>query len=425
MLAARPPAAAGREALRVGGSVRHAVFAPCYHTDVTELLSLYLHIPFCTAKCGYCDFNSYAQQEHLVPSYTRSLLSEARLWHKAIRGRPFDTVFFGGGTPSLLPIDELRVLFEGLRDTCDILPGAEVTLEANPGSLDECYLRALRDIGINRLSIGVQSLHDDELRSLDRLHSADDARAAYRAARTAGFDNVNIDLIYGLQNQPLERWKVTLEEAIGMQPQHVSLYALTVEDGTPLARQIAAGRSSAPDPDTQAEHYEWTCERMMRAGCEHYEISNWALPGYRCRHNVTYWECREYLGLGAGAHSFLNGVRFSTAKLPQAYMELVERSARERERGGETPMRQVVSGETMTEELAMSDTLILGLRMTEGVSEQRFRDRFDVAVLDVFGPQLEESIRLGLVERAEGFVRLTERGRFVANEVFVRLLPDG
>jgi oxygen-independent coproporphyrinogen-3 oxidase len=387
-------------------------------------LSLYLHIPFCTAKCGYCDFNSYAGHEHMIPSYTEVLVHEAKLWRSATAGRTVHTVFFGGGTPSLTPLNELRPIVDGLRDAFDLAPDAEMTVESNPGSLDDEYLRGLRDLGVNRLSIGVQSFHDDELRALDRIHSAQDAKEAFRAARAAGFDNVNLDLIYGLPEQPLERWQESAEQALALAPEHLSLYALTVEEGTPLARNVARGRTPAPDPDMQAEQYEWTQDRLAHAGYEHYEISNWARPGRRCRHNLTYWRCGEYLGLGAGAHSYLDGVRFATAALPQQYLSLVGESWQAAESGeGDTPMRQVVSGETITPELAMSDTLVLGLRLIEGVSLASFRERFGVDTLDAYRDRLAEPFEWGLLEIEDGALRLTKRGRLLSNEVFVRLLP--
>jgi oxygen-independent coproporphyrinogen-3 oxidase len=389
-----------------------------------EPIGLYVHIPFCTAKCGYCDFNSYAKQEHLVPSYTQSLLREAQLWQAATAGRAVETVFFGGGTPSLMPIEEMRTLIDGLRGAFDIAPDAEVTLEANPGSIDEPYLCGLRDLGVNRLSIGVQSFHDDELRALDRLHNAQHARDAFAAARAAGFDNVNIDLIFGLPEQPLERWQQTLEQAIALSPDHLSCYALTVEDGTPLANAVERGRTPAPDGDAQADHYEWTRERLARAGYQQYEISNWSRPLRRCRHNLIYWQAREYLGLGAGAHSYLDGVRFSTAKLPQQYQTLVDESFDARSSDGDVPMRQVVSGETITRELAMVDALVLGLRLIEGVDLASFRDRFGVDALDAFSEQLDVPLSARLVEAVDGRLRLTERGLLLSNEVFVRLLPD-
>jgi oxygen-independent coproporphyrinogen III oxidase len=392
---------------------------------MADPLSLYVHIPFCTAKCGYCDFNSYAGHEHLMPAYTQTLLHEAELWRNTVRGRPIATMFFGGGTPSLLPIEEVRTIMACLRSTFEFASGAEVTIEANPGSLDELYLRELRALGVNRLSIGVQSFHDDELRALDRIHSADDARAAFRAARAAGFDNVNLDLIFGLPEQPIERWQASVEQALELAPEHLSLYALTIEEGTPLARDVARGRTPAPDPDAQADQFEWTQERLARAGYEHYEISNWALPGRRCEHNLTYWECREYLALGAGAHSYVNGVRFANAALPSQYLALVEESWREaQEHAGAAAMRQIVSGETITPALAMSDMLILGLRLIDGVSLQDFRGRFAVDATDAFAEQLAEPFASGLIEISGDRLRLTERGRLLGNEVFVRLLPD-
>ena len=310
------------------GATRSVVRGSPLRSNVTsEPIGLYLHIPFCTAKCGYCDFNSYAGHEHMIPSYADTLVKDAGLWREAVGGREVETVFFGGGTPSLNPVEEMAKILAGMRGAFEIAVDAEVALEANPGSITTEYLRGLRDIGFNRLSIGIQSFDDEELVVLDRIHTGEDARAAFASARAAGFDNVNLDLIYGLSEQPLSAWQGNLEEALALGPEHLSLYALTVEDGTPLARDVERGRVQAPDPDMQAEHYEWTQERLTRAGYEHYEISNWARPGHRCKHNLVYWENREYLGLGAGAHSFLNGVRFSTVLLPNRYAELVDESA--------------------------------------------------------------------------------------------------
>ncbi|MGB2695112.1 MAG: radical SAM family heme chaperone HemW [Dehalococcoidia bacterium] len=391
---------------------------------MAEPISLYVHIPFCTAKCGYCDFNSYAGHEHMIPSYAQTLTHEAQLWRSATEGRPVATLFLGGGTPSLMPLEAMRAMMDGLRETFDFAPDAEISLEANPGSLDEPYLRGLLGVGFNRLSIGVQSFHDDELRALDRLHSADDAREAFQAARKAGFENVNVDLIFGLPEQPMERWQESVEQALALKPEHLSLYALTVEEGTPLARDVARGRTPSPDPDSQADQYEWTQDRLAAAGYEHYEISNWVRPGYRCRHNITYWECREYLGLGAGAHSYLDGARFATTALPTQHVESVEESWREMQAGATTmKMRQVVSAETITPELAIADTLILGLRLVEGVSLNAFRERFGRELFDTVGEQIAQPLEYELLEVAEGRLRLTRRGRLLSNEVFTRLLP--
>ena len=391
---------------------------------MAETFSLYAHIPFCTAKCGYCDFNAYAGHDHLIPSYTGALIKEAQLWRKATAGRAVSTVFFGGGTPSLMPVVEMASVMEGLRSSFDVGEDAEITLEANPNSLDEPYLSGLLGLGFNRLSIGVQSFHDEELKALDRLHSAAEAGEAFRAARVAGFSNISIDLIFGLPEQEMSSWQESVEEALALEPDHISLYALTVEQGTPLARDVARGRTPSPDPDAQADQYEWTEDRLAEAAYEHYEISNWAKPGYRCAHNLTYWRCQEYLGLGAGAHSYLDAVRFAVAALPTKYLELVEESWQSLDSGSEMKMRQVVSGETISPELGMADTLILGLRLIEGVSLAGFRERFAVDACERFEEELKEPFEHRLVELADGNLRLTKRGRLLGNEVFARLLPD-
>ena len=392
----------------------------CYDHRVSDGIGLYVHIPFCTAKCGYCDFNSYANHEHLIPTYAETLVAEAQLWREALRGRSVETVFFGGGTPSLNPVDEMSRILAGLRECFDIASDAEVSLEANPGSLGEEYLRGLRYLGFNRLSIGVQSFDDTELVALDRIHTADDARAAFRAARNAGFDNVNIDLIYGLPEQPLSSWRRTLDEALALSPEHLSLYALTVEEGTPLARDVARGRVRPTDPDAQADQYEYTQDRLAAARYEHYEISNWARKGRRCAHNLIYWQHREYLGLGAGAHSFLDGKRFSTVLLPNRYAELVDASAA----AGDGRMQHVITGETLTAETAASDAMILGLRLVEGVALDDFRARFGRTIDGAFEPVLREFEANGIVERSATHVRLTRRGRLLSNELFQRLLPE-
>ncbi len=386
-------------------------------------IGLYLHIPFCTAKCGYCDFNSYANHEHLIPSYAATLVKEADLWRDVVGRRPVETVFFGGGTPSLNPVDEMAKILEGIRAAFAIEPDAEIALEANPGSITADYLRGLREIGFNRLSIGVQSFDDEELVTLDRIHTGDDARAAFAAARDAEFDNVNLDLIYGLCEQPLAAWRRSLEEALALAPEHLSLYALTVEDGTPLARDVARGRVTPPDPDVQAEHYEWTEQRLARAGYEHYEISNWARPGRRCKHNLVYWQNREYLGLGAGAHSHLDGVRFSSVLLPNRYAELVDESAASFA-NNIGAMMHVIGAETITRELAVADTLILGLRLIDGIDERAFVRRHGLNVDSLHGDLIREFVGYGLLERTATHLRLTPRGRLLSNELFQRLLPE-
>ena len=407
-------------------------------------LSLYLHIPFCSLKCSYCDFNSYAGLEGLVRPYVDALIAEMGLWRDTVSGNRITTVFFGGGTPSLLPLPELARIVAALRDTFDLDPEAEVSLEANPGTVDLKYLRGLLGLGVNRLSLGIQSFHDDELVALDRIHSSKEAKEAYRWARQAGFRRLNLDLIYGLpqtgavgpqqpfdsaQDRPMERWQATLEQAIELGPDHLSLYALTVEEGTKLAYDVDHGRVPGPDADAQAAMYEWSQERMTRAGYQQYEISNWCRPGQECRHNLTYWRNGEWLGLGAGAHSHFGGFRFADVYSPKQYIRRVQETAERGVAAADTrhllkAMRQVAYVEEQTPEMAMAETAILTLRLNEGLSLADFRRRFGRELEEVYGSVVAEMSELGLLERENGRIRLTPRGRLLANEVFVRLLPD-
>ena len=393
-------------------------------TTSRPALALYLHIPFCTAKCGYCDFNSYAGLDHLVPEYTPALVRELELWAPAAREFEVRTVFFGGGTPSLTSLDDLTTIAQAVRALYSVAPDAEWTLEANPGELTLEHLQGMRALGINRLSIGVQSLHDDELKMLDRIHTADRAIEAIEAARTAGFDNLNLDFIFGLINQPLERWQATLERAITLRPEHLSCYALTVEPGTALYYQVAKGILPAPDGDVVADHYEWTRERLAADGYHQYEISNWALPGRECRHNLVYWRADPYLGIGAGAHSFFAGQRFANIDAPNKYVEAVNATAEERRTTGRATMQQIKGGEHPDEETLRSDAIILGLRLIEGVDPVAFAARFDCTIDEVFGPAITKHLGYGLLEWAEGRLRFTERGLLLSNEVFIDLLPD-
>ncbi len=400
-------------------------------------LSLYIHIPFCSLKCAYCDFNSYAGLESLIRPYTDTLIREMCLWREAMRDYGVETVFFGGGTPSLMPLDELARIMDALHDSFDLVLEAEVSLEANPGTVDLPYLRGLLGLGVNRISLGVQSFHDNELAALDRIHSATEAREAYRMACEAGFARTNLDLIYGLAGQSMERWQYNLEQAIALEPDHLSLYALTIEEGTKLARDVERGLAPVPDPDVQAEMYEWSMERLATSGYRQYEISNWATPGQECRHNLVYWRNGEWLGLGAGAHSHLISPqegrewRFANVYSPRQYVKWLGRASDLPAAGQEglatrlRGMRHVSLLEEESREAAMADSAILALRLNEGLSLSHFGSRFDIDFETVYGSRLAEPLELGLLERVSGCLRLTDRGRLLANEVFVRLLPDG
>jgi oxygen-independent coproporphyrinogen-3 oxidase len=362
--------------------------------------------------------------------YVDALIAEMALWRDATRNARVNTVFFGGGTPSFLPLAETERIFTALGRSFSARggPDAEITAEANPGSADSARLDGLRRLGFNRLSLGVQSFQDDELRLLGRVHSAAEAHEAYRAARQAGFENVNLDLIYGLPGQPLAAWQRTLAEAIALRPEHLSLYALTLEEGTPLAADIARGRLPAPDPDLAADMYLWAAEALAAAGYQQYEISNWALPGRRCRHNLVYWHNEPYLGLGAGAHSCLGGFRFAAVRDPGRYIREVIASGAEPRTNGLAGflagLRYLETVDEVTDARAMAETVILGLRLVEGVSAATFRRRFGASLLSVYGPAVAELTALGLLERSNGRLRLTPKGRLLGNEAFERFLPD-
>ncbi|MBI2918180.1 MAG: radical SAM family heme chaperone HemW [Chloroflexi bacterium] len=390
-----------------------------------QAIGLYLHVPFCRRKCAYCDFNSHAGLEGLVPEYVPALVREMELWSD--QALVATTLYIGGGTPSLLSGEQLDMLIQAAGRRFGLSEGAEVSIEANPGTADKTWFQTARRLGVSRVSLGVQSFRDDELRLLGRIHSGEEARSAFAAARQAGFDNVNLDLIYGLPGQTLCRWQRTLDGALHLAPEHLSLYSLTLEEGTPLARQVARGDAPAPDPDQAADMYQWAEEVLGRAGYVHYEISNWSREsGKECQHNLIYWRNRPYLGLGAGAHSSWGGYRFHNTAQPADYVRQVAGLCAAH--GGPWDIlhsRSPIAGaEAIPVDLEMAETVILGLRLVEGVSLGGFLSRFGVELAGPYGQQVQELQGLGLVEVSDGCLRLTRRGWLLGNEAFWRFLPQ-
>ena len=391
-------------------------------------IALYVHIPFCETKCPYCDFNTYAGINHLLPTYLAALEREVHVWGEALGHPTVNTVFLGGGTPSMLSPGQMRALLDAVRSAFPIAGGAEVTAEVNPDDASVDRLAAFREAGVDRISLGVQSLDDAELKMLGRRHKAEGALAALAAIGRAGFTNFSADLMYGLPHQGMATWQRTVEGLLVAGPQHVSAYALTLEEGTPFGKQAVDGLLPEQDPDLAAEMYWWADDVFASAGLRNYEISNWAVPGMESRHNVTYWRNVPYLGVGPGAHSFLGGYRFANLKSPVRYMTKVRAweqptSIEEllRERPG--PVADVNAIDQRTE---MADSVILGLRLADGVSEHGFRERFGLGLRDVYGAAIAQSIALGLLwQEGEGdgvVLRLTKEGRLLANEAFVRFL---
>lgn len=375
-------------------------------------LAIYVHIPFCRWRCSYCDFNIYAGMQRWFAPYIEALGKEIRRFGEQA-GQPLArTIYIGGGTPSLLPLPLLTRLFEALHEAFRIPPEIEITMEANPSGLSVAYLEGVRRLGVNRISFGVQSAHPEELRLLRRDHTFEDACAHVAMARAAGFTNLNVDLIYGLPGQSLLRWQETLEAVLTLRPEHLSAYALIVEERTTLQRWIREARVPAPDPDLAAEMYEWAQDRLTEAGYRHYEISNWARPGYESRHNIVYWRYEPYIGFGAGAHSFIDGRRWVNALHPKDYIRRIEQ--------GESPIAEEEILDTRTR---MAEMIILGLRLVEeGIEDARFRARFGQGILEVYGSVVKELEELGLVRWDGARLRLTRRGLLLGNEVFWRFL---
>jgi len=363
---------------------------------------LYVHVPFCLTRCGYCDFNAYAGLGHLAARYVEALEAEAGLWAEEWRGERFGSVFLGGGTPTTLDHADLARLLASLRERFDVEPGAEVTIEANPDTVDAAKLAALREAGYTRLSMGAQSFDQRILDALGRVHRPASVRRAFTAARTAGHPNVNLDLIYGANGETLASWRRTLEEAIALRPEHVSAYALTIEPATPLGRKVQAGLVPEPEPDLQADMFDLACQLLGDADYRHYEVSNWALPGFECKHNLGYWRKQPYLGLGAGAHSYFDGRRRWNLRPPTEYLDAVEHGRRPV--GGE---------ECLTPQDERLEEVFLKLRILEGVP-----------VTSVAGDLASGFLQQGLLRRRNGHLVPTERGMLLLNELVLALVSE-
>jgi oxygen-independent coproporphyrinogen III oxidase len=416
--------------------------------------SIYLHIPFCKHRCAYCDFNTYAGQEDSIPAYVDALINEINFVGQQTTQlsnyQPIHTVFFGGGTPSLLSAPQFDSILRALRTAFTFTADAEISIEANPGTTSPDKLHGIREAGINRISFGVQSANTEELRMLERIHDFFTVIEAVSTARKAGFDNLNLDLIYGLPEQTLASWQTTLQRIIDLHPEHISAYALTLEHGTPFGRWSSKGLLPLPDPDLAAEMYEYAEEFLENNGYVHYEISNWAkgnaevrsqnaefdsaflIPhsSFVCRHNLQYWHSLPYLAFGASAHGYVNGYRYSNALRIKTYIERLSNF--------QLPITNLpfplspatVNQHKQTLKDDMSEYMLNNLRLTNaGVAESDFRLRFGCGLLDVYPKEIEELVHNGLLEKKTSEVsetsevyRLTKRGRLLGNQVFVKFV---
>ncbi len=381
-------------------------------------LAVYIHIPFCTKHCAYCDFNTYVEHwqsrivEETVEAICNDIVQTAQALPESQRNRPLVSVFFGGGTPTFLSGSQLTRILTTLRNTFTFLPDTEISSEANPTSSDSEKFEQMREAGFNRLSIGVQAFDDRLLVALDRFHTAGEAESAMRLARSAGFTNINLDLMFGLPKQNMPLWEASLNRALELETEHLSLYALTLEAGTRFERLYAGGKLELPDEDAELAMYERSIEVLTQAGYEHYEVSNFALRGHQCRHNLVYWHNEEYLGFGAGAVSYLDGRRWKRERLPQHYIQKV--------RDGED---LTVESETLDFATTLGETLMLGLRLRAGISTQILQERFGIDPLTHFASEIQRLQTRGWLTSESGILRLTHQGLLLANEALCEFLP--
>ena len=371
-------------------------------------LELYVHIPFCVRKCQYCDFLSGPSDEETKDRYIEALLKEIRAAEHT-EDYEIVSVFIGGGTPSALKAEAIASIMRTLQEKFFFCEDAEVTIEANPGTVDLEKLTIYRNVGINRLSLGLQSTDAEELKLLGRIHSYEEFLKSYEWAREAGFSNINIDLMFAIPGQTGEAWRQHLYQVAELNPEHISAYSLIIEEGTPFAEQ----NLDLPDEDTEYQMYEDTAEILERYGYRQYEISNYAKQGYMCRHNAGYWQRLEYLGFGLGASSLYGGMRFSNTHQMPEYLK---------ESRNPDQIRKDVTVLSRNEQI--EEFMFLGLRMTEGISEKKFEENFDVRLMDIYGDILQKYEETGFMEHIETKWRLTRKGIHVSNHILADFLLD-
>jgi len=368
-------------------------------------VALYIHIPFCIKKCLYCDFHSFRFDLSLIHRYTRALIKELKLFLNT--DYLIKTIYLGGGTPSILPVESIEEIVQTIYGSFKLDDNLEFTIEVNPGTVDEEKLRLYKTLGINRISIGIQSIEEEGLKILGRIHSGKEALEALDTAINVGFTNINVDLIYGIPNQTLESWRYTLKEVLRRNPTHMSVYGLMYEPGTPLYKALIRNRIKPMSEDLEVEIFNETQEVLSTYGLRWYEISNYAKDGYECRHNLTYWRGEDYLGFGPSAHSLVGNTRYSNTPNIKAYVELLDR--------GKSPK---IWEERLSPPERAKELIILGLRLREGVSLCDVYRRTGVDVGRIFSENIERLISYGLLYKKDDRIQLTEKGRLLGNLVF-------
>lgn len=389
-------------------------------------LSVYIHIPFCTARCSYCAFNTYIDLAHLIPAYVRAVCAELAFAASSCPPRTVHTIYFGGGTPSLLSPAQFGLIMRQLHDGFALTDDIEISLEANPDDLSAERLSDLRALGFNRISIGMQSANPRILQLFERQHDIQAVGDAVRSARAAGFDNLNLDVIFGSPHESLAEWQHTIRTAVDYAPEHISMYGLELKGGTSLRTQVDSGALPQPDDDLFADMYEYAAAYLEKRGYGQYEISNWRLPARECRHNLQYWRNLDYIGIGAGAHGFADGWRYSTITAPSRYIAALDEAGQAQRPFPLTPAVAKHSSVSAADDLY--ETLMMNLRLTEeGLSRSHFQARFGADITDMFPQQCHKLAALGLLRIDADRVRLSDSACLLSNFVireFVEAIPQ-
>jgi oxygen-independent coproporphyrinogen-3 oxidase len=372
-------------------------------------VGIYVHIPFCKKKCYYCDFNSYAGYEYLMEDYLKALLREIGFFsHLKLK---VVSVYIGGGTPNFVPPSHIERILSEIYTLYDVSEDVEITIEVNPGLLTEDKLKIYKANGINRISIGLQAFQNRLLKYIGRIHTVEDFLKNYSMIRKY-FDNVNVDLIFALPTQTFEEWQETLLKVTDLKPEHLSLYSLIIEEGTLFGKLYKKGKLPYVDEEEEIMMYNWAVNFLKNKGYNHYEISNFAFPGRECRHNILYWELKEYLGFGAGAHSYFEGKRWANYERIEDYINKIFQEKNIKKEEFE-----------LTFEDMISEFMFMGLRLRKGVCEEEFKKRFGIGLFEKYGEVFARYEKMGLMERDKDCVRLTEKGIYVSNEIFEAFLP--
>ncbi|MCC3863293.1 radical SAM family heme chaperone HemW [Terrisporobacter petrolearius] len=375
------------------------------------MLGLYIHIPFCISKCKYCDFNSYKLNLDEKRKYLNALQKEMKFYKEEARGKEIDTIFIGGGTPSILNQDEIKFLFDNIKNNFNIKNNAEITMECNPGTLTLNKLKTMKECGVNRLSIGLQAVQNKHLEYIGRIHTYEEFEENYYQAKKVGFENINIDLMYALPNQSKKDWIESLEKIVKLNPTHISAYSLILEEDTELFKMYERKEFELLDEETDIEMYEYTIKYLKSYGYNQYEISNYAKEEFECKHNILYWKCENYIGLGASASGYLNETRYNNLCELKKYENTIN-----------TGRKPIEWEEKLSIKDKVEESIFLGLRMNEGIKFMDFYEKYNIDFEEVYEKEINKLNKMKLIEISDKGMILTQKGREISNSVFVEFI---